>query len=213
MTKRYDALMERIKLSDEARERIMENIQEMELKGAPALLETSSAAGKKASFGRFLPLAACFLLVAAGALAGTRLLNQAEDPLVQVIPDIVECASAEELADTVGFAVNDIEALPFEAESRQYTSYWRELAQITYSGGGQSAVFRKSLGEEDNSGDYQLYDEVVETAFDGLTVTLKGGGGKYALAFWSDEGFAYSLRLSGGISEAAWARLIGGAVR
>jgi len=60
------------------------------------------------------------------------------------------------------------------------------------------------VGDEDNSGDYNPYAETVELIVNGQTVTLKGDGGVYTLALWTDGEFSYSLRFSAGISKAEW---------
>ena len=108
----------------------------------------------------------------------------------------------------VGFEVNVDIALPFEAEGITYCSYWNELAQIQYIGQGQTATFRQSAGTADNSGDYTVYGDVAEITASGLPVTLKGDGGAYVLAVWTDGTFSYSLQLSQGASEVEWLDII-----
>ena len=107
--------------------------------------------------------------------------------------------------------MRDLSNLPFTPEETRYTSYWGNLAEIQYAGNGQSAVFRKSAGTEDNSGDYESYRETADLSVQGNSVTLKGDGKTYALALWTDGTYAYSLRLSPGVPESAWAALISGA--
>ena len=78
------------------------------------------------------------------------------------------------------------------------------MAEIVYSGEGQTATFRKSVGSEDNSGDYNAYANIKNIQIGSLTVTLKGNGDEYTLAIWSADGYAYSIGLSNGISELEW---------
>ena len=85
---------------------------------------------------RLAPLAACLALLAAGVWGVVRSTAPAQVPpgAVQVVPDMVEAASAEALSDLVGFDVADVEGLPFTPEEIRYTAYRGELAEIRYSG-------------------------------------------------------------------------------
>ena len=120
---------------------------------------------------------------------------------------ITEVTSSEELSEAVGFTVADIE-LPFVPEQRIYTAFGTELAQIQYQGEGQSAIFRKSVGTEDNSGDYNSYPETTEIAAGPVQGTLKGESGTYTLAVWTDGEFSYSLALTEGLPAENWEVLI-----
>ena len=61
------------------------------------------------------------------------------------------------------------------------------IRDSTYTGADRQAVYRKAAGNQDISGDYNVYDTVGETQAGGSAVTLKGNGGVYSLAVWSDE--------------------------
>ena len=207
MKRRYDEVMDRIEVTDEMRGRILNNIQKMDL-AAPAGGGVISFPAIK----KYLSAAACFAVLLAGVFAAGHMtgLFWPEEPNVAVVNGIVEVETLEELSAAVGFEVEELDVLPFKAETTAYVSYWNELAEINYTGGGWTASFRKSPGTEDNSGDYNAYPEVKEISAGPLTVTLKGGGGAYTLAIWSADGYTRSVRLSDGISEAEWHNLIGG---
>ena len=101
--------------------------------------------------------------------------------------------------------------LPFDVEETTYTSYWGELAEICYAGGGQIADLRTSAGTEDNSGDYTDYPAVTELTVGTVTAELRGEAAeRYTLAVWTDGQYAYSLRLSDGQSTEVWQRLLAG---
>ena len=53
--------------------------------------------------------------------------------------------------------MDNIVGLPFEMEQTEYTSYWQEMAQVSYTREGQTLIYRKSVGKEDNSGNYTNY--------------------------------------------------------
>lgn len=202
MKRRYDEVMDRVAITDEMRRRILSNIQSMEIK----------ARGIRISeFKQYLSAAACFAVLLAGVLAAGHMagLFRSDEPNVAAGNGIVETGSLEQLAAAVGFAVEEPNALPFEVETTTYVSYWNKLAEITYTGEGRTAALRKSPGTEDNSGDYNTYSAVREVHMGPLAVTLKGSGEAFTLAIWSENGYAYSIRLSEGISESDWHQLIG----
>ena len=123
---------------------------------------------------------------------------------------MVEVASKEELSEAVGFPVKSAQSLPFFPQSIYYTSYWGEMAQIDYANGGSMACFRQSLGEEDNSGDWNEYPAKESFTVNGCAVTLKGEADSYTLAIWRDGTYSYSLSLSAGQPASVWAELIEG---
>ena len=82
------------------------------------------------------------------------------------------------------------------------------LHAIKNSGEDQTAVFRKSPGSGDISGNYEDFETVSEVAVSPYVVTLKGQAGAYRLALWSDGEFAYSLQFSSALPEQDWVDLL-----
>lgn len=199
----YDEIMDRIQVTPEMRARVLRSVQAAEISARPKVLRFPA-------WKKYLPAAACLILVIAGAAALPRLtqLLPPREGDVQVVPQIQEAATLAELSNLVGFEVGAEPALPFAPEEITYCSYWSELAQIQYSGQGRTATYRQSAGTQDNSGDYTIYGSVYELDLNGLTVTLKGGGGAYALAVWTDGRFSYSLRLSQGAPAEEWLAIL-----
>lgn len=199
MKMEYDEIMEHIQVTPEMRERILSHIRETDIATpSPKVLPFS---GLK----KYWSVAACFVLLLAGAIALPHLLNQADpEPPVLAGPNIVEATSLQKLSELVGFEVTTDFSLPFKAEKITYCSYWNEMAQIEYSGEGCSARYRQSLGTDDNSGDYNTYSDTTVMAVNNLEVTLKGDNGIYTLAIWTDESRTYSLSLSPGIKADDW---------
>lgn len=194
MRKRYEQIMDRVSVTDEMSRRILGNIRDMNLvpapprKGLPSYVKTLAAA-------------VCLVVILAGtALYPGGLLRQApmepKDPAVQVMPDIQECASLQSLSEAVGFEVIELSSLPFDVTDKTYTAFWKEVAQIDYSGEGQSALYRMWAGTEDRSGDYNLFENETEAVLDIGRATLKGNEGGYSFALWTDGTYSYSLKLS-----------------
>ena len=120
---KYDELMDKIEVTDAMRARILRNV--------------SAAVPKKTPVRRYALLAAC-LAVVLGAVCVPKLMDPApQGEQTTIANGMVEVASAAALADAVGFPAAEAAELPFDVEETTYTSYWGELAEIRYAGGGQ----------------------------------------------------------------------------
>lgn len=164
-------------------------------------------------FKKYLSAAACFAVLLAGVFAVGNMTGffQPDDPVVMnPVSGIVEVNSLEELSACVGFEVEGLNRLPFKVEETAYTAYWQEMAEIRYTGEGQTATFRKSVGTGDNSGDFTDYLVVKEITAGSLPITLKGDGEVYILAIWAEDGYACSVSLPAGISEVEWYDFVSG---
>ena len=160
MNKKYDEVMEHIEVTPEMRQRILKNIQQTDLtKQTPAKVVVFP------QWKQWTTLAACLAVVLTGILTIPQRLNPgADNPHISLSPvaDIVEVNTLEELSKKVHFPVSEIIGLPFQVESTAYTAYWKELAEITYTGDGQTAIYRKGIGSKDISGDYNVYNSETE---------------------------------------------------
>lgn len=199
MDKRYDEIMDKIQVTDEMRERILSNLQIFGFEKNPV------AKGKKR-----LSIAVCFTVLIIAMflmpvfcdflfIGGTGPYSGEENR---------EVSSLNELSSAVNFVMNEVEYLPFVPEERFYDIVEEDTAQITYVGNGERAVFRKSAGNEDNSGDFAEYSEIREIEVETIRATLKGDSGSFLLAVWSAGDFSYSLQVSDGLSVAEWQALM-----
>ena len=193
MSKKYDEVMEHVKLSDAARRRILDNISQSE----------SESKSRGFQWRQWAALAACLVVAVAGILVW----NSQNKPTPGPNPELmtptapVECADLAELEKAVGFPIEDIAKAVPEAEQITYTNYFNELAQVDVTRDGQEISFRKSKGDEDNSGDYNSYDVTKEVELNGVPCTMKGDGSTITLVIWQKDGFAYSLRFEPATSE------------
>lgn len=208
MNKRYDTVMEKLEVTDAMRQRILSNIDKMELNAAPRAKVVKFPAVR-----RLMPIAACFVLLVAGVFYARYFMpGETVDPRptggVMVGNGIEDVDDAAALSEAVGFPVKEAAALPFPVDEVTYNSFWGDLAQITYTGDGQTVTFRQSVGDEDNSGDYNVYAETETREIGGLPVTLKGDGQGYSLVLWNDGTYAYSLRAKPALTAAEWAAVL-----
>lgn len=201
MTK-YDEVMEKLEVTPEMRARILQNVE----------TQMAEPCKKPNRLRRFAALAACLAVLLMGAMALPKFISSPvpEESETMVANGMVEVTSKEELSEAVGFPVKSAQSLPFFPQSIYYTSYWGDMAQIDYANGGSTACFRQSLGEEDNSGDWNEYPAKESFTVNGCAVTLKGERGSYTLGIWSDGTYSYSLSLSAGQPASVWESIVEG---
>ncbi len=209
MSKSYDEIMEEIQVTDEMRNRILQNIANTDL-------QRKSPIKKKAHFYRWQKYsltAACLalLLVGAASLPGLWKGNGQGSSGVGTEMNtgelvggaqwgLQECSSAETLSEAAGFSIENLEQLPFTVQETNYIYLGDGLAEIRYSGTEEERLdYRKSVGEEDNSGVYLEFDRVQEAEVSGTKVTLKGDETYVYLILWQKDGFSYSIYTEEGI--------------
>ena len=200
MSKRYDEIMAHIEVTDEMKSRILNNIQKADITASQKNVIHFPDVKK------YLPIAACFalLLVSVLTLPHALMPDSSDNPILAPNNDIVKVSSIEELSNTVGYEVE----IPFVAEQIEYTAYWQEMAQISYTGEGQTLIYRKSVGEEDNSGDYTDYQNCIEVEINTISVQLKGNAETFNLAIWNANGYSYSIQVGKGLSAEQFIELI-----
>lgn len=203
MNRKYNEAMEHIEVTPEMRSRILNNIENIDFAE-----KKRTKIVRFPNIKRFVTLAACLAVMLVGALTLPNLLDSSNEPPVIENNDIVEVSSVEELSKTVGFEVSEPGNLPFKPESVVYTAYWAEMAEIIYINDEQTASFRKGIGSDDVSGDYNSYELTSEISVNDINATLKGNGETYTLAIWTDGEFAYSLSLSEGVGDAEWIEML-----
>ena len=196
--------MEKIVVTEEMRTRILSNIKQISPKSKSKFLRLPS-------YRKYLPIAACLAILLIGAMVIPNVLRngQTDDPLVYEQSDGIAYAdNAEALSSYVGFPVNEMSSLPFEATEVTYLAYDKELAEISYANEEQTLYFRKSIGTKDNSGDFDTYDTLSQIAIKNCTITIKGNDELYNLAIWNDGQYSYSIGITNGISQAELSVLI-----
>lgn len=195
MVRRYNRIMKKIKVTPEIHDRVMEHIHQLDLKEEETKPVTSFP------YRRYLSIAACFAFLFVGSYLVYKTINPLSEPPQLGIPDIAEHSSVKDLSKAVGFNVRQVQKLPFEAEEIKFTSYWKKIAQIDYTGKDQTVSYRMSAGNEDVSGDYNQYTSVKSIPSDDINVTIKGDQDQYVLAVWEARGYSYSIKLSDGITQ------------
>lgn len=215
----YHEIMEHIELTPEMRARILEHVQQADLSPDQAAREPKKETKKVTKFvnrrkyvgmaaGLVVLIAACAVMPNVLTKNGDQNQDQTPEGDTQVTWDYQEYDSAQALSEQMGYEVSDIEGLPFDPQTTVYASIGTDLAQIDYQTGDTSACYRKSLGTEDNSGDYNQYEKVDTVSAGDIQVELRGADDGYVLAVWTDGTYAYSLSLSQAQPEDVWEQLL-----
>ena len=194
---KYDEIMDKIVVTTEMKNRILSNIEKSDFK-------TNRPMTRLRSYQKYLSIAACFVVLLVSVVAIPKFLKTevpGEPSDILQSNGIVNVDTIDELSEAVGFPVDNITTLPFEATEITYTAYWGELAAVSYMNGEKKLTYRKSLGGEDNSGDYNTYEVESQIDIRNTAVTVKGNNGKYNLAVWNNSQYSYSIFISDGISK------------
>lgn len=212
--KKYDEIMNKIEVDEAMRKRILSYVENLNLeteKAAKSREESKIRQFRRRTVRNITAAAACIAILLVCIFVWPKLTGPGEletKESVSIANGMVEVKSIDELSAAVGFPVNEVERLPFSVEKEVYISYWGEMAQIEYTGEGETAVFRKGTRTDDVSGDYNVYSSVKEIMVGANPVTLKGENDVFTLAVWTDGNYSYSLDISKGLSEDEWSEMI-----
>ncbi len=125
--------------------------------------------------------------------------------------NVTEFESSEELSEYLGFEISspEFDSLNEGYDCVTYRAYGDYMGEIVYTFGDSENYYRKGIGSDDVSGDYNDYDQMAEFDGEKRSGTLKGNKGKYVLAIWTDiDGYAYAAYVEKGMNESDWFSLI-----
>lgn len=120
----------------------------------------------------------------------------------------------EEAAEMAGFSMTlpSSEDLPDWIIRTDYRATKTSLMEIIYPGDedySREIRFRKAITDkEDMSGDYNSYESESVINVNGRDVTIRMNGDKIYVALWRNGEFAYSARVSDGMTEEELTKLI-----
>lgn len=203
MNKSYNELMDKINVTEEMKERVVKNVAETVCKNKAH--ETVRKFVKR----KYFSVAACLIVV----LFAVAIPMFNRPPEVSQKGYIGEYSSVEELSSAVGFDVGELGYVPYGAEASGYVSIGEDLAQVMYESEEGSVTYRKSSGNEDNSGDYNVYENTETGCLkDGTEVIMKGSGELWQLAVWQKDGYSYSLSFYPGVDKDEFLKTVESAI-
>lgn len=119
---------------------------------------------------------------------------------VQIPNPWVECTSLEEAGKLAGFSFTAPDALEGYPE-KYIAAIENKIAEVIFNDeDGAEICFRKGVGTEDISGDYNVYKTTETQTVDGKTLTCKGNDGLVSNATWTDGTYAYSIMSTVGMT-------------
>lgn len=145
---------------------------------------------KRFSILRYLPAFFGLVLV---AVVGVKLINtfiDTQDNNVTIANPNVEYQTLLEAQNAVDFDFN-IDLSGFD--NLTYTVINNEILDISYSNDDDYLICRKSKGSEDNSGDFNTYDNVGDVVVNGINVTVSSSENKMLVTFiYEDYSYSFS---------------------
>lgn len=198
MKNRYDKVMKNIEVTQDMRDRILNNINNLDLD------KTSSKIISFKYYKKYLYIAASIVFLFVSSIFLYNTVNSPDMSQLQgdyAKMGIMNHNTISELSEAVGFTIKTMQDVTFEIDTVEYTSYWGELAEVKYKGYYNMAVLRMALGNNDISGDYSEYNTIKNCIINGYNITFKGNNDKYNLAIWQSNGFSYSLQFVESVSE------------
>lgn len=199
LAEKYNETMNKIELSAEARQRILGNIQDMELN-----TRKHGKVVQLPQWKRWAALTACaaVVLFAVITLNPHTTINPIEQPGgVQIVNPFVDYETLDDAAKAAGFDLDVPETVDGYSGEKSIQVVDNRMIQILYTDDNEnSLLIRKEAGSADISGDYNDYDE-INTIFVGeYSVTLKGNNGTVSTAIWVNDGYSYAVNADAPIS-------------
>lgn len=193
MSKSYNELMDKIEVTEDMKNRILQNLDNAELNQEKIV--------SFQSWKKYLSIAACFALLIVGITAFNNRSNlenpdSQDPPIIPVEQDVfgfTECSSFDELEQATGMPILTIDSLESNSDSISYGYFNDGLTQIDYLKGDRLVSIRVSEGSEDNSGDYTDYSDKQIYEVEGINVEIRGENGQYHVAVWENNGYSYSI--------------------
>lgn len=118
---------------------------------------------------------------------------------VQIANPWVDCKTIEDAQTLAGFDFQPPEIPGYTIKN--ISALENEMIQVIYSNDQKEVCVRKAAGMNNASGDYNTYNTSVIKELDCYDVTIKGNDGKFNLAIWTGEEYAYSVSISDALSE------------
>ena len=159
----------------------------------------------KRFFSLILGTALALSLVACGSNDNPVADNSKSDA-VQPPSNYVDCGTLEEAIEMAGIEISIPEVIKGYDDCTFRANKTDGMIEVIFQNDDNEIRFRKGLGDEDISGDYNEYAQ-TETV-DG--VTLKGADGQFSLALWTNGEYTYSISVGSALSQTDMMALVGG---
>lgn len=188
MILKYSNIMDKVNVTPQMRERILNNIDNI------------LSQRKKHTMYKTFASAAAFIIIAAAALSIFKYNFKTDistPPPLLYSPNITEYSSLEELSSAAEFNVKSVTNIPFNVSQVKYLYSNYGMAQIDYIGADNKLTFRMCPGKNDISGNYNTFNSVKTVD----NITIKGNDNLYTIALWESDGYSYSIDMTNGVTQ------------
>ncbi len=138
-------------------------------------------------------IAACLVFIFTGIrLSGIREAGDTSSANPVAGSPIEEFSSLEEAEDRAGFDIT----VPDAGDSYQQSFFFIDgMIEVQYANQNAEQVYsvRKAEGNEDISGDYNVYENEQPENVGNISVTLKGNNDTWSVATWENGGCSYAV--------------------
>lgn len=118
---------------------------------------------------------------------------------VQMPNPFTEYDTTEEAEKAISFKPVYPSYLPSGYKADEVSTMEDNFLQVFYKNGDKEICYRMAMGNDDISGDYNVYDDVKEAEINGLNVTIRRNG-ETASAIWTKDDNTFSVYSNSDIS-------------
>ena len=155
--------------------------------------------GSKRVIGIAMVVSMTFATVGCGAAKNANAAEQVtqEEQMIGMPNPFADVNSLEEASKIAGFdmsAPNSVDGY----NGMAIQAIEKDLIQVIYGDQGHNVYFRKAVGIEDVSGDYNQYKDVSTKSLYGKELTVKSEDEKTYVITWTDGQYSYSIQSNDG---------------
>ena len=150
-------------------------------------------------------LALC--LTACGQTSPAGSADRSDDGPVRMVNPIISYESLETAEEAIGYTVTVPEINGYPEHTVQIIG-GNLLQLVMLAEDGSTIIIRKSIGDEDVSGDYNLYSQTAAVNCEGREATFRGDDDMVSTASWTADGFSYAVLCEGPVTRDVMTSLV-----
>ena len=122
---------------------------------------------------------------------------------VQIPNPFTDYQTVEEAQKALSFTAKVPGSLPDSYRFDAVQLLGNDFIQVFYKNGDHEILYRMAKGDEDISGDYNVYTDVKTVTVGDVSVTVRRGGEHTTGAIWTDQGYSFSVYADSDLTEDA----------
>lgn len=121
---------------------------------------------------------------------------------------MVKYSTLDEARKAIGFTFAVPQTLPDDYQMKDIIVLSNNLVEIFYWKGDSRIIYRTAKGNDDISGDYNVYDKVKTITVGNTKILVKGNNDGINLATWTNDEVSFSLSFDEAVTEKILATII-----